>query len=79
MKHAFVLAGVLSVILQVSAAADPFTPPNFPWPQFREAKFNVRDFGAKGDGVANDTPAINRAIAECNASGGGDVIFPAGT
>jgi polygalacturonase len=60
-------------------AADPFTPPNFPLPVFKAAKFNVRDFGATGNGLANDTPAINKAITECNARGGGDVIFPAGT
>ena len=32
-------------------AADPFTPPDFPAPVFKEAKFNVRDFGAKGDSL----------------------------
>lgn len=35
---------------------------------------NVRDFGAKGDGVADDAPAIQKAIAASNA-----VIIPAGT
>lgn len=41
--------------------------------------FNISDFGAKGDGVALDSPAINRAIDAAAASGGGTVYFPAGT
>jgi polygalacturonase len=40
--------------------------------------FDVRAFGAVGDGKAVDTPAINRAIAEAAAGGGGTVYFPAG-
>ena len=40
---------------------------------------NVRDFGAKGDGVALDTAAINGAIQHCSSVGGGTVIFPAGS
>lgn len=39
---------------------------------------NVRRFGAKGDGVAVDSIAINRAIEEASASGGATVYFPAG-
>lgn len=35
---------------------------------------NVKDYGATGDGVTNDTPAINAAIAD-----GGIVYFPEGT
>jgi polygalacturonase len=41
--------------------------------------FNVRDFGAKGDSVALDGEAINRAIAAAAKVGGGTVYFPAGT
>jgi len=41
--------------------------------------FNVRRFGAKGDGITIDTPAINNAIATAVEAGGGTVIFPAGT
>jgi len=40
--------------------------------------YNVRDFGARGDGVVNDGPAIDKAIAGAAAEGGGTVYFPAG-
>jgi polygalacturonase len=43
------------------------------------ANFNVRMFGAKGDGIALDSVAINRAIETASAAGGGTVEFPAGT
>lgn len=41
--------------------------------------FDVRSFGATGDGKAVDSPAINRAIDAASAAGGGTVRFPAGT
>jgi polygalacturonase len=41
--------------------------------------FNVRDFGAVGDGTNLDSPAINRAIAAAAQIGGGTVLFSAGT
>jgi len=44
-----------------------------------EACFNVRTYGATGDGKTVDTPAINKAIADVAAKGGGMLIFPAGT
>jgi polygalacturonase len=40
--------------------------------------FNVRNFGATGDGKTLDSPAVNRAIEAAAASGGGTVYFPAG-
>jgi Pectate lyase superfamily protein len=40
--------------------------------------YNVRDFGATGDGKTLDTQAINRTIAACSAKGGGTVHFPPG-
>jgi hypothetical protein len=46
----------------------------------RPATFNVRDYGATGDGVADDTPAIQKAInAATKNAGGGTVVFPKGT
>jgi polygalacturonase len=41
--------------------------------------FNVRKFGAAGDGRKLDSPAINKAIDACAKSGGGTVLIPAGT
>ncbi|HWF66747.1 MAG TPA: glycoside hydrolase family 28 protein [Acidobacteriaceae bacterium] len=41
--------------------------------------FDVRSFGAIGDGKTIDTPAVNRAIDAAAKSGGGTVLFPAGT
>ena len=43
------------------------------------ADFNVRAFGAKGDGAAKDTAAIQRAVDAANAAGGGRVVLDAGT
>lgn len=40
--------------------------------------YNVREFGATGDGATLDTDAINKAIAKCSADGGGQVRFPPG-
>ena len=41
--------------------------------------YDVRSFGAAGDGKNLDSPAINQAIAAAAAAGGGTVKFPAGT
>jgi polygalacturonase len=41
--------------------------------------FDIRSYGAVGDGKTVDTPAINRAIEAAAAAGGGTVLFPAGT
>lgn len=40
--------------------------------------FNVRDFGAKGDGKTLNTKAIQPAIDACNKESGGTVLIPAG-
>ncbi len=44
----------------------------------RKAVYDVRAYGAKGDGKALDTPSINRAIEAAAGAGGGTVCFPAG-
>ena len=41
--------------------------------------FNIRTYGAVGDGKADDTKAINNTIDAAVKAGGGTVFFPAGT
>lgn len=41
--------------------------------------FNVKTFGAVGDGVTEDTSAIQAAITAANVAGGGQVVVPYGT
>lgn len=41
--------------------------------------FNVRVFGATGDGKTLDTAAINKTIDAAASNGGGTVFFPAGS
>ncbi|MGH9407692.1 MAG: rhamnogalacturonidase [Terriglobia bacterium] len=41
--------------------------------------FDVRAFGATGDGTTLDTPSVNKAIDTAAAAGGGTVLFPPGT
>ena len=46
---------------------------------FTARTYDVRAFGAKGEGKTLDTPAINKAIEAAAAVGGATVSFPAGT
>jgi parallel beta-helix repeat protein len=55
------------------------TPTPSPSPTVPAGSFNVRNYGAKGDGTVNDRPAIQRAVDACAAAGGGTVYLPAGT
>lgn len=47
-------------------------------PVFKKDTFNIINFGAKADGITKNTEFINKAIDECNKSGGGVVIIPKG-
>ena len=41
--------------------------------------YNIRTYGAKGDGTTVDTDAVQAAIDACTREGGGTVLVPAGT
>ena len=66
-----VAAGFVWVALtaEVNAAAAALRPPS---------DFDVRRYGATGDGATLDTAAINRAVEAAHAAGGGTVRFSAG-
>jgi polygalacturonase len=65
LKTSFILATLCLVAVNFCIAQ---TPPYF----------NVKTYGATGNGTTLDSPAINNAIAAAGASGGGTVLFPSG-
>jgi polygalacturonase len=73
---ALITAGCIALALLFSAASRAsfsFTPE-----AASAIVYDVRTFGAKGDGKALDTGAINETIDTAAAAGGGTVYFPAG-
>lgn len=55
-----------------------FQMPKVEETSFPEQKVNLKDFGAKGDGIHKNTEAFKQAIQEIVKKGGGKVIVPEG-
>jgi polygalacturonase len=66
-------ASAISAIPSLAASKKATSPALSP------LMFDVRTYGATGDGKTVDSPAINKAIEAAEAAGGGTVIFPPGT
>lgn len=60
-------------LLFISVALLQCNPPNS-----AHGDFNITDYGAKGDSLTMNTSAIQQAIDDCTASGGGRVLVPPG-
>jgi parallel beta-helix repeat protein len=68
------LFAIFGMILIVGIHAHAFGQPAAEQ-NSRPGQFDVREFGAKGDGITLDTQAIQAAIRAANKAGGGTVVF----
>src|SRR5215469_3820180 len=74
-RKILILLASLTVVL-AAAPADEITAA---LPSIPDARFNLADFGAVGDGKTLNTDAFKSAVAAISKAGGGHLIVPAGT
>ena len=68
----------LGAALAAGARASRVEPARAPAPQAPAQTFNLADFGATGDGVTDDGPAVQAALDAVMQAGGGTLLVPAG-
>lgn len=56
----------------------PFNSFKIQLPDFPDRTYNIKNFGAVGDGHTMNTAAFKKAIDACSDAGGGKVLVPAG-
>ena len=56
----------------------PFQSFSIQLPSFQDRDFNIKDFGAIGDGHTMNSDAFKKTIEACSKAGGGKVIVPPG-
>ena len=69
----------LAQLAGVAAAASAWNVTGSALAQEAARVFDVKAFGAKGDGKSLDTSSINKTIDAAASAGGGRVILPAGS
>ena len=74
MKKTYFLFFVLVMIAAAALGAEKNRPGHI----YDYSIFDVKHFGAIGDGIANDAPAIQRAIDTASYYGGGTIWLPIG-
>jgi polygalacturonase len=81
-KASFVIAALFAAgLLTASAQVPSYSWQHLPQvdvPVFKKDTISVLSYGAKADGITLNTAYINKAIAACNAKGGGVVLIPQG-
>jgi polygalacturonase len=75
-------AAINAQVKQADLAAQfrnlPFIMKQITLPKFPDKNYNIKNYGAVGDGLVLNTQAFEKAISECSKNGGGKVIVPAG-
>ena len=67
-------------LLVTAAVCGAFVAPPLPGDlRIPEQRFDLRDFGAKGDGSSLNTGAFEAAVAAIRSAGGGQLYVPPGT
>ncbi|WP_313360541.1 glycosyl hydrolase family 28-related protein, partial [Empedobacter sp.] len=86
-KYIKLLTVALAVVCSshISAQVDEniYKDIEFNMPKVKETSFpnrvvSIAQYGAKSDGIFKNTEAINKAISETSAKGGGKVVIPRG-